>query len=404
MTLRAGERDRAFWTHLKEEMVAAAPGLGIDKIGVTTVDPFLELKERLVRHRELGYESGFEEPDLDKRTDPSLLFEEPRSIIAIAVAYPSKLKNPPISEPGARRGILSRSAWGEDYHAVLNRRLERLSAWLAERVPDARGLSMVDTGALSDRAVAERAGIGWSGKNTMILTQEWGSWVYLGEMITNLPLPPDTPVEEGCGECTKCIDACPTGALVGPGQLNAQKCISFQTQNKGIVSDEMMLKIGNRLYGCDTCQIVCPVNRGKDARHHAELLPDPDVAKPLLQPLLALGNRQFKERFGTSSAAWRGRKPIQRNALIGLGNFRDAAAVPDVARVLREDPRFELRATAAWALGRIGGDQAEAALRQAAETEQHEQVVEAANRALAALADPSLRTTREKANDNGGVH
>jgi epoxyqueuosine reductase len=375
-------RGAEFWQRLKQEMIEAAPGLGIDKIGVASADPFTELKERLIRHRELGRESGFEEPDLDKRTNPALLFDNPRSIIAIAVAYPSKLHAPPMSEPGLRRGILSRSAWGEDYHRVLNRRLERLADWLAERVPEARTLSMVDTGALSDRAVAERAGIGWSGKNTMILTREWGSWVYLGEMITNLPLPPDKPVEDSCGECTRCIDACPTGALVGPGELDAQKCISFLTQTKGTLSEEVMLKIGNRLYGCDTCQIVCPVNRGKDARQHAELIPDAEVAKPLLRPLLKMGNREFKEKFGSSAASWRGRKPIQRNALIGLGNFRDRESVPDIAAVLREDPRYELRATAAWALGRIGGGEAEAALREAIETDADERVQEAARRAL----------------------
>lgn len=378
-------RDAAFWARLKEEMIAAGPSLGIDKIGVASADPFTELKERLIRHRELGYESGFEEPDLDKRTDPALLFDDPRSIVAIAVAYPSKLVDPPVSVPGARRGILSRSAWGEDYHRVLNDRLAKLAAWIAERVPEARGLSMVDTGALSDRAVAERAGLGWSGKNCSILTPEFGSWVYLGEMITNLPLPPDRPIEDSCGDCTRCIDACPTGALVGPGQLNAQICVSYVTQTKGIVADDMMEKIGNRLYGCDTCQIVCPVNRGIDTRRHEELAPDPEVAKPLLRPLLAMGNREFKDKFGASAAAWRGRKPIQRNALIGLGNFRDAESVPDVVRVLREDPRFELRATAAWALGRIGGAEAEAALTAALEAEADEQVREAAERALATI-------------------
>ncbi len=380
-------RDAGFWSRLKEEMIAAAPSMGIDKIGVASADPFTELKERLVKHRERGYESGFEEPDLDKRTNPALLFPEPRTILSIAVAYPSKLKGAPVSEPGKRRGILSRSAWGEDYHQVLRRRLEKLAAWLKERVPEARLMSMVDTGALADRAVAERAGIGFSGKNCSIITPEFGSWVYLGDMITDLPLPPDTPVEEGCGDCTICIDACPTGALVGPGQLNAQRCISYVTQTKGVVEEELMRKIGNRLYGCDTCQIVCPKNKGIDVRHHEELLPDPEVAKPLLRPILSMGNREFKEKFGASAAAWRGRKPIQRNALIALGNFRDAESVPDIVKVLREDPRPEIRAAAAWALGRIGSEEAADALQQALGTEKDALVLEALERAAAQPAE-----------------
>ncbi|MFC4303067.1 tRNA epoxyqueuosine(34) reductase QueG [Cohnella boryungensis] len=377
-------KDIAFWSRFKGELIAAAPGLGIDKLSITTAEPFLELKERLLRHRELGHESGFEEPDLDLRTDPSLHMADAKSIIAIAVAYPSKLKDAPVSEPGKRRGILSRSAWGEDYHQALRRRMANLSAWILERLPEAKLLSMVDTGALSDRAVAERAGLGWSGKNCSIITPELGSWVYLGEVITNLPLPADSSLPDGCGDCTLCIDACPTGALVGPGQLNAQRCISFITQTKGFVEDEMMRKIGNRLYGCDTCQIVCPVNRKIDIRHHPELLPDPEVAKPLLRPLLAMGNREFKEKFGSSSAAWRGRKPIQRNALIGLGNFRDEESVPDVANVLRNDPRPELRATAAWALGRIGTAEAVECLRSAYPEEKDAEVLAAIDRALSA--------------------
>lgn len=377
--------DTAYWQAFKEDLLASAAGMGIDKLGVTTADPFLELKERLVRHRELGYESGFEEPDLDKRTEPELSLPGARSIISVAVAYPSKLKDAPVSEPGLRRGILSRSAWGEDYHVALRRRMERLSEWIIARLPDARLMSMVDTGALSDRAVAERAGIGWSGKNCSVITPELGSWVYLGEMITNLPLPPDRPLEDGCGDCTRCIDACPTGALVGPGRLNAQLCISYVTQTKGILEDEMMVKIGNRLYGCDTCQIVCPVNRGIDVRIHGELLPDPEIAKPLLRPILKMGNREFKEKFGGSAAAWRGRKPIQRNALIGLGNFKDKASVPDVAGVLSEDPRYELRATAAWALGRIGGDKAKLSLEGAKRTEKDPEVIAAIERALNTL-------------------
>lgn len=373
------------WEILKREMKEAAKELGIDAIGVASADPFTSLKQRLIRHRELGRESGFEEKDLDKRTDPSLLFDKPQSIIAIAIAHPSKLPDPPKSEPGARRGIMARASWGQDYHSVLRNRLERLEAWLSERVPDLRAESMVDTGALSDRAVAERAGIGWSAKNCAIISPELGSWIYLGEMITNLPLPPDEPVTEGCGSCNKCIDACPTGALVGPGELDAQKCVSFLTQTKGMLPDPYMRKIGNRLYGCDTCQIVCPENKGKNWTHHPELTPDPELAKPLLTPLLTIGNREFKERFGSTSSAWRGKKPIQRNAVIALGNFKDPSAVPDLIAVLEEDPRPVLRGTAAWALGRIGGEQAEQALLEAKAKEEDAEALEAIAFALGML-------------------
>ena len=370
------------WIKLKKEMKAASKELGIDAIGVASADPFVTLKQRLLRHRELGRESGFEEKDLDKRTNPALLFDDPQSIIAIGIGYPSKLPDPPKSEPGARRGIMSRSAWGDDYHKVLRDRLAKLESWLRERVPELRAESMVDTGALSDRAVAERAGIGWSAKNCSIISPELGSWIYLGEMITNLPLPPDEPVTEGCGSCTKCIDACPTDALVGPGELNAQRCVSFITQTKGMVSEELMKKIGNRLYGCDTCQIVCPVNRKKNWTHQPELQPDVELAKPLLVPLLTIGNREFQERYGSTSSAWRGRKPIQRNAVIALGNFKEASAVPDLIGVLERDPRPVLRGTAAWSLGQIGGEQAKLALQTAMEKEQDAEARDAIANAL----------------------
>ncbi|WP_270165315.1 tRNA epoxyqueuosine(34) reductase QueG [Paenibacillus sp. SYP-B4298] len=375
-------RDSRFYAELKRELLAALPELGIDKLGIASCEPFVALKDRLLRHRELGYESGFEEPDLDKRTDPSLLFDRPQSMISIAIAYPSKLSNAPKSEPGARRGILARASWGEDYHKVLRDRMERLERWLRERVPEVRTENMVDTGALSDRAVAERAGIGWSAKNCCIITPEFGSWVYLGEMLTNLPLPPDTPITDQCGSCTKCIDACPTGALVGPGQLNSSLCISFITQTKGFVEDQVMRKIGNRLYGCDTCQIVCPVNKGKNWTHQHELQPDPEVVKPLLVPLLTIGNKEFKHQYGHTSSAWRGKKPIQRNAVIALGNFREESAVPDLISVLLQDPRPVLRGTAGWALGRIGTPEALRALEQAAGREMDEEALAMIRRAL----------------------
>lgn len=383
------------WDGLKAEIKAAAGELGIDDIGFATAEPFLYLKSLLQDHRDKGYDSGFEEPDLDKRTIPALQGGEARSIIAVAVAYPSKMEDPPKSEPGERRGILARASWGRDYHQVLREALEKLERFIRERVPEAMLESMVDTGVLVDRAVAERAGIGFSGKNCAIISPEWGSWIYLGEMVTNIPFSPDLPVEEGCGECTKCIDACPTGALVGPGQLNAQACISYLTQTKGFLSEEYMTKIGNRLYGCDTCQIVCPHNRGKNWNHRPELLPDPEVVKPLLLPILDLSNREFKEKFGNSSAAWRGKKPIQRNAVIALGNFRDPVAVPKLTEILLHDPRPEMRGTAAWALGRIGGSEALAALRQAAEREEDGEALKLLHSALKKLEGPEQPDGRE---------
>lgn len=381
MPININSATSADWDNLKQEIIAEAPLLGIDSIGFTTADPFNELKQVLIERRDKGYLSGFEEPDIDKRVNPGLIFDEPRSIISIAVAYPTKLVNPPRSEPGAYRGMLARTAWGLDYHLALRERLSRLEAFIKERVTGARIENMVDTGALVDRSVAERAGIGFIGKNCSVITPEWGSWVFLGEMITNLPFAPDTPALNQCGECTKCLDACPTGAFVEPGVLNASRCISFVTQTKGAVEDELMKKIGNRLYGCDTCQSVCPLNKGKHWTHQEDLQPDPELVKPLLAPLLTMSNREYKQVYGRNASSWRGKKPIQRNAIIGLGNFKDRSSVPLLNKLLRDDDRPEIRATAAWALGKIGGPDAQVAIEVALLREQETIVLEALERA-----------------------
>lgn len=347
---------------LKEEIIEYSKQIGIDKIGFAASDPFIEMKNLLMRQEALGYQSGFEHKNIDERTHPELIFDEPRSIIAIALAYPSKMTNPPRGKRGERRGIFCRASWGIDYHILVREKLEQLAAYIKEKVSEARCKLMVDTGELVDRAVAERAGIGWSGKNCSIITPEFGSYVYLGEMITSLPFEPDEPLQDQCGECTKCLEACPTGALVGPGQLNAQHCIAFLTQTKGFLPDEFREEIGNRLYGCDTCQTVCPKNKGIDNRFHPKMEPDPETAKPLLKPLLQLSNREFKEKFGKMAGSWRGKKPIQRNAILALAHFKEEQAVEDLIKVLQEDVRPEIRGTAAWSLGKIGGEKARTAL------------------------------------------
>lgn len=370
---------------LKQEVIQYSKEIGIDKIGFTSANMFEELKQKLMTQQQLGYQSGFEEPDIEKRVTPVKLLPKASSIISIALAYPSKLKNAPKSTKEDRRGIFCRASWGQDYHDILRDRLNKLEAFLKERIPDIQVKSMVDTGELSDRAVAERAGIGWSGKNCSIITPEFGSYVYLGEMITNFPFPPDTPMEDQCGSCTKCLDVCPTGALVQGGQLDSTKCIAFLTQTKGFLPEEYRTKIGNRIYGCDTCQTVCPVNKGKDFHFHEEMEPDPEIAKPKLKPLLTISNREFKEKFGHISGSWRGKKPLQRNAILALAHFKDTTALDDLIKVMHKDTRPVIRGTAAWAIGKIGERSAEPELRKAYEKEQDEEVKEEIQKGLALL-------------------
>lgn len=367
---------------LQRDFVAYAISIGVDKIGFTTAAPFTELKNRLRRQQELGYQSGFEESDIEKRTEPLQLLNEAESIVSIAVAYPSRMQNAPIGKKGARRGIFCRASWGVDYHTAIRERLKLLSAWLEERVEGVRIESMVDTGALVDRAVAERAGIGWSGKNCSIITPEFGSYVYLGELVTNIPFSPDKPMEDECGECRLCLDVCPTGALIQGGQLDAQRCIAFLTQTKGTLPDEFRSHIGNRLYGCDTCQTVCPKNKGKINWIHEEFMPDPELAKPLLTPLLTISNREFKAKFGHVSGSWRGKKPIQRNAILALAHFKEEAAIPDLINLLKNEDRPVIRGTSAWALGKIGGEQAKSALYDAEANEQDEEVLHEIHKGL----------------------
>ena len=340
---------------LKQKLIAYASEIGIDKIGFASAEPFSKLHSILLQHRELGYESGFEEKELKKRVNPSLSLADAKSLIAIAIAYPTRISEPPSSTEGNYRGFIARSAWGIDYHVLLRQKLEQLGDFLKRLVPTAEYIFMTDTGVLSDHAVAERAGLGWIGKNSLLLTEEFGSYVYLGELVTNIRFPEDHPLEKQCGECTICFERCPSSAIVRPGQVNAKKCLSYISQRKDKLEDYWQEKLGNRLYGCDTCQIVCPKNKGINFTHQQEAFPAPELAKPLLKPILTLSNKEFITTFGKTAAGWRGKKTLQRNAIIALGHFKDKTALPDLQKLLLYDQRPVIRQTSAWAIGEIGG-------------------------------------------------
>ncbi|OEF97787.1 tRNA epoxyqueuosine(34) reductase QueG [Vulcanibacillus modesticaldus] len=375
---------------VKEKLIDFANKIGIDKIGFTSADPFWELKDILIRHRELGYESGFEERDIDKRVDPKLTMKDAKSIIAIAIAYPTKISEPLKSSKGMYRGFVARSAWGIDYHLILREKMKVLGEYLKSLVPDAKYVYMTDTGVLSDHAVAQRAGIGWIGKNSLLITPEYGSYVYLGEIITNVELPSDTPLKEQCGECNRCLTTCPTKAIVSPKQVNSKKCLSYLTQTKVFLDERWMEKLGNRLFGCDTCQQVCPKNKGINYTHHEQTLPEPELAKPLLKPLLTIKNKEFKNTWGKSAASWRGKKPIQRNAIIGLAHFKDVTALPQLIQLLMEDNRSTIRQTAAWAIGRIGGNKAKEGLQMAKNKENDTKVLQEIVKSLKMLSNQEI--------------
>lgn len=338
---------------LKERIKEEAKRIGIDKIGFATAKPFDHLEASLHEQAEKGHTSGFEHPVIEERIYPEKIFNQPKTIISIALAYPSEIKNPLPNERDNRRGQFARASWGLDYHDILNDKLQQLITYIKGEAETANFKPMVDTGELIDVAAAQRAGIGFIGRNGLLITEEFGSWVYLGEIITDLEFEPDEPVPFGCGDCYRCIDLCPTGALLGDGRMNAKLCLSYQTQTKGYMPKAFRRKITHVIYGCDICQLVCPYNQGKDFHLHPEMEPDPEVVQPALKPMLTISNKAFKEKYGNLAGSWRGKKPLQRNAIIALANYRDQTAIPHLLQVMTEDPRPMIRGTAAWAIAQI---------------------------------------------------
>lgn len=322
--------------------------IGIDLIGFTSAKPFYEI-EHILRDRELrGYLSGFEEQDLRKRIEPKKTMEDVETIIAIGMSYYVD-DGIYLTEESQYRGVFSRTAWGRDYHQVLMEKLILLMKYIEEVAGSFQYKLFVDTGPLSDRAIAWRAGLGWFGKNNMLITKEYGSWVFLGYAMINIILEPDEPMRDECYGCNACILGCPAGALEEGYRLNAKKCLSYITQTKSSIDKESREKMGDRLYGCDTCQQVCPHNLNVKTSQNKDFYPIASSMKPNLIELLHIDKSQFKESIGKTSAGWRGKNYIRRNSIIALVNTKDRSIVKYLLPLLKDESTM-IREYAIWGI------------------------------------------------------
>lgn len=311
---------------IKQEIINFSKIIGIDLIGFAKAQPFFKEYDFLLERKRNGLISPFEEKDLEKRCFPEKIMNGVRTIIVFAVSYlnyynSSLLFTENNIDGDNKRGIISKYACIVDYHLVLKGKLSKIALFIKNNF-NANAMVFVDTGSLLERAAAERAGIGYIGQNTCLFTKEFGSYVFLGEILTDLELPEDEQAESLCTGCGRCIKACPTGALYEPFKIDPFKCLSYITQSKNVITDkEIIHAFGNRLFGCDTCQDVCPNNRKENLiiKNHGDFLLDNNIP---LDPLYILNikNKEFEGYFGKTPIAWRGKNVLRRNALIVMAN------------------------------------------------------------------------------------
>jgi len=338
-----------------------ARSLGFDLVGIARPQPMPEHEARLRTWLAQGMHGtmAYVARHADRAADPTRLLPAARSVIVVGLAYRWDAPEP---HDDRLRGRVSSYAWGNDYHRVMERKLRTLCEDLM-RSGARLARFYVDTGPTLDRALAQRAGIGWFGKNTMVIARtRHGSYVFLGEVFTDLELEPDPPAQGSCGSCRICLDRCPTGAIVAPYVVDARRCISYLTiEHRGWIPRPLRPLIGTWVFGCDVCQDVCPHNVLIQKGLHAEFAPRRDAAYPDLVELLEMDEESYRERFRTSAVKRAKRQGLRRNAAIALGNLRDPRAVPVLIRALQDEDPI-VRGHAAWALGRIGGPQARAVL------------------------------------------
>jgi len=334
-----------------EQIKAEAARLGFSLCGITSALPPPHHRhyarwlaegragEMLYLHRQ--------EP---KRGDLSLVLPGAQSVVCVALNYSPETGR---AQDENRTGTVARYARFDDYHETLWARLEALLAFIKTQAPNANGKVYCDTGPITERDLAMRAGLGWIGKHTNLLSRKLGNWFFLGEILLDIALPADSPETTHCGTCTRCIPACPTGAITAPYQLDARRCISYLTiELKGSIPEDLRPLVGTRIYGCDDCLAACPWNKFAVQSDDPAVQPRADLTAPDLLELLALDDEAFRVKFKNSPIKRTKRRGLLRNVCVALGNLGDPAAVPALTHAA-SDPEPLVREHAAWALTRI---------------------------------------------------
>jgi epoxyqueuosine reductase len=361
-------------TELKVTVRRAAHDAGFDLCGIAAADDARELEyfpEWIAAGRagEMKYMEARDERGELKRASLARVAPWARSVVVCAINY-NAAHSYSTQVKDRDRGWISRYAWSrEDYHDAVLRRLKKVeeAVWRRHSLRQSQGKlcppnlntpeiitrSYVDTGPIVERVFAKYAGVGWIGKNTCIINQQKGSWLFLGVILTSLELAPDLPAPDRCGSCTRCIDACPTAAILAPYQLDSNKCISYLTiEKRGAIPEELRAGMGRHIFGCDICQDVCPWNRKAPVTTASEFEPRPGLVNPALQWLAELSEEGFREAFRGSPIRRTKRAGLRRNAAIAMGNSGEAKFIPLLEKMTRDEDET-VAETARWATARL---------------------------------------------------
>ncbi|MET3899367.1 epoxyqueuosine reductase [Devosia sp. UYZn731] len=342
------------------ELRARATALGFDSFGIAAASSRPDLPAKLNAALDAGWHGDMEwmAETAERRGSPNALWPEARSIILLGVNYGPQ--SDPLAVLGERdRGTISVYARNRDYHEIIKGKLKELAGLLSRR-SGAEVKVFVDTAPVMEKPLAEAAGLGWQGKHTVLVSREFGSWLFLGAIFTSAELPPSTPHEESCGSCTRCLDICPTNAFPAPFQLDARKCLAYlNIEHQGPIPHEFRVPMGNRIYGCDDCLAVCPWNKFASVSREAKLRARADLERPALADLARLDDDGFRSLFAASPIKRIGHARFLRNVLIAVGNSGDADLAPLAeARLDAENPL--VRGAAIWALRRLAPARADA--------------------------------------------